>query len=44
MSLKAQVRTDSLGNITVHMEGGLDFENSMPFGRHFSETMINGHG
>ncbi|PIK15842.1 STAS domain-containing protein [Halobacteriovorax sp. JY17] len=31
MSLKAQVRTDSLGNITVHMEGGLDFENSLPF-------------
>lgn len=33
MSLKAQVRTDSLGNITVHMEGGLDFENSLPFRR-----------
>ena len=28
MSLKAQVRTDSMGNITVHMEGGLDFENT----------------
>jgi len=33
MSLKAQVRTDSLGNITVHMEGGLDFDNSLPFRR-----------
>ncbi|OUR94879.1 hypothetical protein A9Q84_17375 [Halobacteriovorax marinus] len=33
MSLKAQIRTDSMGNITVHMEGGLDFENSMPFRR-----------
>lgn len=33
MSLKAQIRTDSIGNITVHMEGGLDFENSMPFRR-----------
>lgn len=30
MSLKAQVRTDSMGNITVHMEGGLDFENNEP--------------
>ncbi|ATH08058.1 hypothetical protein BIY24_08860 [Halobacteriovorax marinus] len=33
MSLKAQVRTDSLGNITVHMEGGLDYDNSLPFRR-----------
>ncbi|WP_127716447.1 STAS domain-containing protein [Halobacteriovorax sp. HLS] len=39
MSLKAQVRTDSLGNITVHMEGGLDFENSMPFRRELSSLM-----
>ena len=29
MSLKAQVRTDSMGNITVHIEGGLDFENCL---------------
>ncbi|WP_372654461.1 STAS domain-containing protein [Halobacteriovorax sp.] len=40
MSLKAQVRTDSLGNITVHMEGGLDFENSLPFRREL-EGLIN---
>lgn len=39
MSLKAQVRTDSLGNITVHMEGGLDFENSLPF-RQELQTLI----
>lgn len=39
MSLKAQVRTDSLGNITVHMEGGLDFENSMPFRRELSSLL-----
>lgn len=39
MSLKAQVRTDSMGNITVHMEGGLDFENSMPFRRELSSLM-----
>lgn len=30
MSIKAQVRTDALGNITVHMNGGLDYENSIP--------------
>jgi len=31
MSLKAQVRTDARGNITVHMEGGLDYDNTTPF-------------
>jgi anti-sigma B factor antagonist len=30
MAMKAQIRTDSSGNITVHMSGGLDFENSIP--------------
>ncbi len=30
MSMKARVVTDALGNITVVMEGGLDFENSLP--------------
>ena len=30
MSMKARVRTDALGNITVHMEGDLDFENNSP--------------
>lgn len=30
MAMKAQIRTDSEGNITVHMSGGLDFENSLP--------------
>jgi len=30
MSMKAQIRTDSMGNITVHIEGGLDFDNSLP--------------
>jgi len=28
--MKAQIRTDSMGNITVHIEGGLDFDNSLP--------------
>jgi len=30
MSLQARVRTDSLGNLTVHVEGDIDFENSGP--------------
>lgn len=30
MAMKAQIRTDSQGNITVHMNGGLDYENSLP--------------
>jgi anti-sigma B factor antagonist len=30
MSIKAKVRTDSQGNITVHMEGGLNYENTTP--------------
>lgn len=33
MSMKARVRTDASGNITVHMEGGLDYENSIPLKR-----------
>jgi anti-sigma B factor antagonist len=30
MTMKAQIRTDALGNITVHMQGGLDYENTQP--------------
>ena len=30
MSLKARVRTDCLGNITIHMEGGLDIDQCLP--------------
>ena len=30
MAMKAQIRTDSQGNITVHINGGLDYENSLP--------------
>ncbi len=29
MSMKAHIRTDSLGNITIHMKGNLDFENNV---------------
>ena len=39
MTMKAQVRTDSCGNITIHMEGGLDYENSIPLRREL-ETML----
>jgi anti-sigma B factor antagonist len=38
MSMKARVITDALGNITVVMEGGLDFENSLPLRKEL-ETM-----
>lgn len=30
MSMKARVRTDATGNITIHMEGGMDYENIIP--------------
>lgn len=30
MSMRARVRTDATGNIIVHMEGGMDFENIVP--------------
>jgi len=30
MTMKARVRTDAHGNITIHMEGGLNYENSSP--------------
>jgi anti-sigma B factor antagonist len=31
MGLKAQLRTDSIGNLTIHMEGSLNYENIMSF-------------
>lgn len=31
MSMKANILRDALGNITVHIEGELDYEYSMPF-------------
>lgn len=30
MTMKARVRTDARGNITIHMEGGMDYENIVP--------------
>lgn len=31
MSMKANILRDAMGNITVHVEGELDYEYSMPF-------------
>ena len=31
MSLQARTATDASGNITIYVEGGMDFENSVPF-------------
>ncbi|MCO4794907.1 MAG: anti-sigma factor antagonist [Bacteriovoracaceae bacterium] len=39
MTMKARIRTDALGNITVHMEGGLDFENTVPLRRELEELI-----
>jgi anti-sigma B factor antagonist len=40
MAMKAQIRTDSQGNITVHMNGGLDYENSMPLRQELTELTV----
>lgn len=37
MAMKAQIRTDANGNITVHMNGGLDYENSLPLRNELNE-------
>lgn len=39
MSLNAKIHTDSRGNITVLMEGGLDFETSIPFRDELNQLM-----
>lgn len=39
MSLKARVRTDALGNITVLLEGGLDYENGLPLRSQLNDLM-----
>ena len=40
MAMKAQIRTDSQGNITVHMNGGLDYENSLPLRLELQELTV----
>jgi anti-sigma B factor antagonist len=37
MAMKAQIRTDSQGNLTIHMNGGLDYENSLPLRHELQE-------
>jgi anti-sigma B factor antagonist len=37
MAMKAQIHTDSHGNIIVHMSGGLDYENSIPLRMELTE-------
>ncbi len=37
MAMKAQIHTDSQGNIIVHMSGGLDYENSIPLRQELQE-------
>ncbi len=37
MAMKAQIRTDAEGNITVHMNGSLDYENSLPLRKELQE-------
>lgn len=39
MTMKARVRTDALGNITIHMEGGLDFDNCIPLRSELKEML-----
>lgn len=41
MSMKARVRTDANGDIVVHMEGGLDFENTIPFKSELEDIIKN---
>ncbi|MBY0414420.1 MAG: STAS domain-containing protein, partial [Bdellovibrionales bacterium] len=40
MAMKAQIHTDSLGNIIVHMSGGLDYENSIPLRQELHELTV----
>jgi anti-sigma B factor antagonist len=40
MAMKAHIQTDSLGNITIHMNGGLDFENCIPLRKELQELAI----
>ena len=37
MAMQAQIQTDSKGNITIHMKGGLDYENSIPLRQELKE-------
>lgn len=41
MAMKAQIRTDASGNITVHMNGSLDYENSLPLRKELQDLHVN---
>jgi anti-sigma B factor antagonist len=42
MSMKARVRTDASGNITIHMEGGLNYQSTVPLREELEDlTMSN---
>lgn len=41
MAMKAQIRTDASGNITVHMNGSLDYENSLPLRKELQDLHSN---
>ncbi len=41
MGMKAYIRTDAYGNITVHMQGSLDFENIVPLKKELQEMAKN---
>jgi anti-sigma B factor antagonist len=41
MSIKAHILRDALGNITVQMQGDLDFEYSVPFRKELSELVAD---
>lgn len=41
MSMKARIRTDATGNITVHMEGGLNYENTAPLKEELLDLVSN---
>ncbi len=41
--MRAHLRTDSLGNLTILMEGGLDFENNIPLRAELEQIVEKNH-
>ena len=39
MTMKARIQTDATGNITVHMEGGLDYDTTVPLRRELESLL-----
>jgi anti-sigma B factor antagonist len=40
MAMSAQIRTDSNGDITVHIKGGLDYENGTPLKNELESLLV----